>query len=152
MSAAARRGLVRRLVGTYEVRSQAHLLELLAERGHHVTQATASRDLDAIGAVKVHADGESVYTVVSPDGEIVAASALAAMIARFVTTIVPTGNLVVVRTPPAAAHLVGSAIDREGVVGVAGTIAGDDTLLVVVAEEDTARAVAERLEKIGSMA
>ena len=152
MSAAARRGLMRRLVGTYEVRSQAHLLELLAERGHHITQATASRDLDAIGAVKVHMNGEGAYTVLSPDGEAVVASALPAMIARFVTTIVPTGNLVVVHTPPAAAHLVGSAIDRGGVVGVVGTIAGDDTLLVVVSEQDTARAVAERLEQIGGMA
>jgi transcriptional regulator of arginine metabolism len=142
---------VRRILRDHDVSSQQELVGLLASEGHPVTQATVSRDLEALGAVKLREADAARYVIPgdgAADGEELGAAARA--IAEFVESIVPSGNLVVVRTPPGAAHLVGGAIDRAALPGVAGTVAGDDTLLVVAQAPSGGRRVAETLENLGA--
>ncbi|HSG80043.1 MAG TPA: hypothetical protein VLD62_10720 [Acidimicrobiia bacterium] len=147
MSAATRRGLIRRLLAEREITAQSELVELLAERGHIVTQATVSRDLVALGARKLPMpDGTGRYVLSAPTE---ADPELADTVAGYVVEIVISGNLVVLRTPPGAAMLVASAVDRHGVDGVIGTVAGDDTVLVVADESIGGDKVAERFESIG---
>jgi transcriptional regulator of arginine metabolism len=138
-----RRRLIRALLDDGPVASQQALVEALAARGHPITQATASRDLRAVGAVK----GDRGYTLVDPRHA--DAPDLARALTDFCENITPSGNLVVLKTPPGAAHLLGAAVDAHRMAGIAGTVAGDDTLLVVAEEGTTGLAVAERLERIG---
>ncbi|MDX1692112.1 MAG: ArgR family transcriptional regulator, partial [Acidimicrobiia bacterium] len=123
MSAAVRRGLIRRLLAEYEVASQAELVDRLSAEGHTVTQATVSRDLLAMGARKVPVPGGGARYVLAdgPPGDL--DPELASTVAGYVREIVPSGQLVVLRTPPGAAMLVAGAIDRHGVDGVIGTVA-----------------------------
>ena len=148
-TAAARRRLVRRLVTSQDVRSQADIVVHLAGEGHDVTQATVSRDLQIIGATK--GDGDRYVLRDGPDPE-EAMRHLARSIDEFVEAITASGPLVVLRTPPGAAQVVAAAIDNASVVGVLGTVAGDDTIIVVASEEITGQGVAANLEQIGSTA
>ncbi len=143
---ASRRRLLRRLLQEYVVRSQAEIVELLAERGHGVTQATVSRDLAAIGASK---DGSNRYVLGRSDEVDAALEELAHVLDEYAESIVGSGQLVVVRTPPGAAQVVAGAIDRARVADVLGTVAGDDTVLVITSEHHDAAELAARLERIG---
>ncbi|KQZ87372.1 arginine repressor [Phycicoccus sp. Root563] len=141
--AATRTGRQRRIVellGRHEVRSQADLLTLLAQDGIEVTQATLSRDLLEIGAVKVRAGRSLVYAVPGEGGDRTArpaadGTALTARLRRvceeLLVTAEPSHNLVVLRTPPGAANFLASAIDHANLAGVLGTIAGDDTIMII---------------------
>ena len=142
---AARRRLVRTLLTEHTVVSQQALVEILADHGHAITQATASRDLQAVGAVK---DGAG-YVIA--DDRHQQATALAEAIDGFAESIVASGNLVVIGTPPGAAHLLAAAVDAAGLAGVLGTVAGDDTILVVASERVGGSNVARELERIGAM-
>jgi transcriptional regulator of arginine metabolism len=135
------------------VRSQDSLVDRLAEQGVFVTQATLSRDLDEIGAVRLRgADGGLVYAlppdhpdapplpppaVDTPVAELASglSSSAAAALGKVATDLLlsaeASGNLVVLKTPPGAAQLMASMIDRSGMRAVLGTVAGDDTVLVV---------------------
>lgn len=145
---ASRRRLLRRFISEQSVASQQRLVHLLDAAGHDVTQATVSRDLDAIGAIKVKVDGGGARYEISrqPTSDIELARALA----DFAESIAPSGNVVVVRTPPGAAHLVAGAIDRATLDEVLGTIAGDDTMLVVAKDVGGGEALAATLERIGA--
>ncbi len=126
---------------------------MLASAGHPVTQATVSRDLESLGATKKKdGDGPAHYVLPESDTSITGGGhrAVRAAIAGFVESIVPAGNLVVMRTPPGAAHLVAGAIDHGDVTGVVGTVAGDDTLLVVAADDVGGPRLAEFLEDLGA--
>lgn len=153
-STAARRRVLRRLLSERVVSSQQQLVTLLADAGHRVTQATVSRDLDALGALKDQAEnGQARYLIPERSDSAVAGRAVrgaAEAIAGFVETIVPSGNLVVMRTPPGAAHLVAGAIDSADIEGVIGTVAGDDTLIVVASERTGGDRMAETLETLGA--
>lgn len=151
VSIATRRRLVRRLISEGEIESQHELVEMLEGAGHHVTQATVSRDLDAIGAVKVRTDGGR-HRYEMPEEAAVAANGdreLARIIDEFVDTFAASANLLVVHTRPGAAHVVGSAIDRAHIGGVLGTVAGDDTLLVVASEDIGGSGVLDELGRMG---
>jgi transcriptional regulator of arginine metabolism len=148
-TAAARRRLVRRFVTSREVTSQADIVGYLSTEGHDVTQATVSRDLQIIGATK--ADGDRYVLRDGPDPE-EALRHLARSIDEFVESITASGPLVVLRTPPGAAQVVAAAIDNAGVSGVLGTVAGDDTIMIVASEEITGSGVASNLEQIGQTA
>ena len=148
-TAAARRRLVRRLVTSADVRSQADIVEYLSSEGHDVTQATVSRDLQIIGATK--GDGDRYVLRDGPDPE-EAMRHLARSIDEFVESITASGPLVVLRTPPGAAQVVAAAIDNASVPGVLGSVAGDDTIMVVASAEVTGQGVASNLEQIGSTA
>ena len=118
------------------VSSQDHLVELLATQGVAVTQATVSRDLDDLGAVKVPTGGGSVYAIPElPSEQVAPDDHLKRVLGEWVVAVGCSHNLVVLNTPPGSAHVVGSAIDRSAVNGVLGTVAGDDTVLVVATED-----------------
>jgi transcriptional regulator of arginine metabolism len=147
----ARRRAIRRLIRSRAIDNQSALVEFLKAEGHSVTQATVSRDLDAIGASKVRRkDGVYLYQLAEQPTKDVADRALTRAMRDFVVSIAVSINLVVLRTPPGAANLVGGAIDHAGIDGVLGTVAGDDTVMVICAEERGAKAVARELEQIGT--
>ena len=123
------------------VRSQTELAHLLADDGVAVTQATLSRDLVELHAVKVrHGDGGLVYAVPgeggdrTPTGGVdqeVLDGRLARLCQDVLVTAEASANLVVIGTPPGAAQYLASAIDQSVLPSVLGTIAGDDTVLVI---------------------
>lgn len=146
-----RQHLLRQLLGEHAVTSQEQLVELLATEGIVATQATVSRDLEEIGAVKVRVPGTDrlVYAVAElPKDQIVPVEHLRRVLGEWVVDVACSANLVVLRTPPGSAHVVASALDRSGLVGVLGTVAGDDTVLVVAAEPEGGGELAERLSLI----
>ena len=145
-STEARRRLVTRLVTTEAIESQAQLRRLLMHAGHDVTQATISRDLEAIGAVKVREDHVARYRIQDPAEMRRARAALAAATDEFVESVTVTGPLVVVRVPPGAANLVAGRIDSAGLTGVLGTVAGDDTVFIAIDESTEAAAIATEIE------
>ena len=144
---AARQQALAALLRTRQVSSQSLMLEHLRGQGFDATQATISRDLDDLGAVKVRGpDGRLVYALPEPDGGHVADhDEVRRMLGASLLAIVPTGNLVVLRTPPGHAGALASTLDRAGLAGVAGTVAGDDTILVVCTERTPARVLARQL-------
>ena len=142
----ARRREVRNLLSSGEIASQSDLQSLLAERGFDVTQATISRDLDSVGAERVKDNGGFRYRVsrhADTDNEAVAA--LLEAVDEFVESLVTSGNLIVMKVPPGAAQLVASRIDAAELSGSLGTIAGDDTILVVADEQVGVSRLSRRL-------
>ncbi|MDX1509994.1 MAG: hypothetical protein R3249_01490 [Nitriliruptorales bacterium] len=142
----ARQALLRRLLSDdVQLSSQHDVQLLLAEHGVETTQATISRDLDEIGAVKVRGpNGAHVYRLAPDPGPGAARSRLDAILSQFVTGIDSSGNIVALRTPPAGAHPVASVIDLAELPGVMATVAGDDTVLVVASEGVSGAELAER--------
>lgn len=143
---AARRRAIRSMLTERDIETQAELQDLLAERGFDVTQATVSRDLDAVGAIRTKLNGRTVYRITSssePDEERVA---LTAAIDEFVESMAISGHLIVLKTPPGAAHLVAGRIDGADIDGVIGTVAGDDTVMVIADERVGAEKVSSRIE------
>jgi len=133
-----RQATIGRLIGEHEVTSQPQLIELLAGEGIDATQATVSRDLDDIGAIKVRVpSGNSVYAIpeFAPD-RLAPADQLRRVMGEWVADVACSGNIVVLRTPPGCAHVVASALDRSRVDGLLGTVAGDDTLMCVSSSAD----------------
>jgi transcriptional regulator of arginine metabolism len=130
------------------VRSQEQLRQRLAARGFVVTQATLSRDIKELGLVKRSADG--AYQAAEPGAtpRASAAAALSRALAEYLADAVAVQQLVVVRTGPGQAQLLGLAIDRARLSGVVGTIAGDDTILVVCRDGASARALVKRLSAL----
>jgi transcriptional regulator of arginine metabolism len=133
---AARHDRISALIRVGEIRSQTELVDLLAADGIQVTQATLSRDLEELRAVKVRGsyfipeDGErALRPAAQPPGRLVR------LLRELLTGADASGNLVVLRTPPGAAQFLASAIDRTGLPEILGTIAGDDTILVVARQE-----------------
>jgi transcriptional regulator of arginine metabolism len=135
------------------VSSQQQLVDLLAEAGVEATQATVSRDLEEIGAVKVRAaGGESVYAVPDlPKDRVAPEEHLRRVLGDWVVEVSASANLVVVRTPPGSAHVVASALDRAGLPEILGTVAGDDTLVVIAVEEVGGPRLAERLSSLSGL-
>ena len=135
MDKLARQQLLRRLLDEHALRSQAHVRELLRAHGVDAHQATVSRDLDELGAVKVRGvDGDLVYRLTSDPGPGQGRTRLDEVLRQFVTSVRSSGNMAVLGTPPACAHPVASAIDLAELPGVLATVAGDDIILVVAEE------------------
>ncbi len=146
-----RQHLIVRLLSDNEVSSQEQLVELLGREGIAATQATVSRDLEEIGALKVRVPGAEhlIYAVPElPRDQIAPVDHLRRVLGEWVVDMATSGNLVVLRTPPGSAHVVASALDRAGLEGAIGTVAGDDTVLVVAAEHLGGEALCELLEEI----
>ena len=148
-----RQHLIERLLSDEAVTSQDQLVELLAARGVSATQATVSRDLDDLGAVKVRVGGgASVYAVPFPAEErSMSEEHLRRVLGDWVIEAGRSENIVCLRTPPGSAHVVGSALDRAGLSDVLATVAGDDTLLVVARHGSDAGALAERLRAFAGL-
>lgn len=136
MSKVQRQQAISRLIEQNSVTNQPQLVELLEGEGISATQATVSRDLDDLGAVKVRVPGgATVYAVPEFAPERVApVDQLRRVMGEWVAEVTHSVNLVVVRTPPGCAHVVASALDRSGLNGLLGTVAGDDTMLCVATE------------------
>lgn len=151
---AARHAAITRLLARAPIRSQGDLAAALADEGVSVTQATLSRDLVELRAVRIRAaDGSLTYAVPGEGGDPTPhvaesdeqlAARLARLCAELLVTAESSGNLVVLRTPPGAAQFLASAIDHSVLPGVMGTIAGDDTVLVISADPDGGSVVAQR--------
>lgn len=158
LTKAARQARIVALLGSRPVASQTELGRLLAASGVAVTQATVSRDLEELGAVKVRTAQGVTYAVPpenAPRGG--SAEAVDARLARqleelLVSAEPAAAGLVVVRTPPGGGHLLGSVLDRAGLPEVAGTVAGDDTVLLIcrapAPSEGPAALLAERLLRL----
>ncbi|MCP3937323.1 MAG: arginine repressor [Actinomycetia bacterium] len=150
---AQRQHTIERILADHQVTSQGHLVELLAEAGFEATQATVSRDLEELGAVKVRVPGgDSIYAVPelahqrqAPDDH------LRRVFSDWVVEVAANPPLIVLRTPPGSAHVVGSALDRSGRADIIGTVAGDDTILVVVAPDATCIEVAGNFRDLAGL-
>lgn len=141
------------LLAQHAVTSQAALVELLGAQGVVATQATVSRDLEDLGAVKVRmAGGETVYAIPEHAKDRIAPEAhLRRVLGEWVVEVANSGNLVVVRTPPGSAHVVGSALDRAGLADVIGTVAGDDTVLVIASERAGGEKVVRHIRTLAGL-
>lgn len=153
LSRAARQHRIVQILEKSAVSSQQQLVEMLAGAGVEATQATVSRDLEEIGAVKVRAaGGESVYAVPDlPKDRVAPEEHLRRVLGDWVVEVTCSGNLVVVRTPPGSAHVVASALDRAGLPEILGTVAGDDTIIVVAVEEVGGSHLADRLSTLSGL-
>ncbi len=153
MTKPQRQHRIARLLEAHPVTSQAQLVDLLAVDGVIATQATVSRDLEDLGAIKVRvAGGDTVYAIPEmPADQRAPEDHLRRVLGDWVVEVAHSQNLVVLRTPPGSAHVVGSALDRSGLDDVIGTVAGDDTILVVVAEPSTGASVAEHISSLAGL-
>lgn len=142
VSTASRRRAIRRMIEEGTINNQAELVEGLELAGITVTQATVSRDLGAMGVLKnggqyrfrraLHADTH-----------------LSRTLAEYVVSFASSANLVVLKTPPGAAQVVAAAIDGAQLEGLLGTLAGDDTVLLVAADPQGGQELKDRLEALG---
>ncbi len=140
----ARRRRIVEILAREHVKSQGQLEKLLAVEGLEVTQATLSRDLEELGAVKIR-DESGALVYAAPEGmtgvggrpgpsEVLPEARLARVCEELLLSAEPSANLVVARTPPGAAQFFASALDHARIEGVIGTIAGDDTILTITAD------------------
>ena len=162
----ARQARIAAILARRQVRSQEELAELLAAEGTHVTQATLSRDLEDLGAVRLRgAGGSLVYALPgepggpgSRPGGVLAAPAdeaadpaesrLARVAAELLTSAEASANLVVLRTPAGAAQYFASAIDHAAWPSILGTVAGDDTVLIIARDPAGGDALASELLRL----
>ncbi|MBT1163888.1 arginine repressor [Bifidobacterium felsineum] len=156
---AARLSAIEQALATHIVTSQSQLSKILIDEGIVVTQATLSRDLDEMHAVKTRLkDGTVAYAVehgvTAGEGEPVVGERSEAQMSRvlsgLVTSVAAARNLIVVHTPSGAAQYVASVVDKQPIDGVLGTIAGDDTVLVICTDDDTAATRADWLLALAS--
>jgi transcriptional regulator of arginine metabolism len=158
LTRSARQARIRELIEAQPVTSQTQLAALLAGSGIEVTQATLSRDLEELGAVKLRgSDGAPASYVLPPENAPLrpaqaAPARLTRLLGDLLTSADGSANLAVVRTPPGAAQFLASALDKVGLPDVLGTIAGDDTLLVVSRRPDGGAALADRLRAMAERA
>ena len=133
--------------------SQAEIRSRLSTAGHRATQSTISRDLDELGLVRVRgAGGGFRYAEPSAATASLAAARLRMVLQEFLISIEPSGGLALALTPPGAASAVAEAIDHAGIEGVLGTVAGDNTILVVAKQGVKGATVARRLREAGGLA
>ena len=149
----ARQTRVVELLRSHDVRSQGELLSLLSRDGVEVTQATLSRDLVELDAVKVRKGRQLVYALPDPGGRVASdggSEALPVRLHRAADELLVSarraGNQVILRTPPGAANYLASCIDQAHLADVLGTIAGDDTILVIGTTPSAARGLLSQLE------
>ncbi|HEX3946880.1 MAG TPA: arginine repressor [Acidimicrobiales bacterium] len=144
---------ITKLLEVRAVGSQAQLVDLLSAEGIEATQTTVSRDLEELGAVKVRLPGgDTAYALPElPAQQIAPVDHLRRVLGEWAVEVTNSGNLVVLRTPPGCAHVVGSALDRSGLDGLLGTVAGDDTVLAVVIDGHGGRQVAEHLATLAGL-
>jgi transcriptional regulator of arginine metabolism len=144
---------ITKLLESQAVANQSQLVELLAHDGIDATQTTVSRDLEDLGAIKVRVPGgDTAYALPElPVQQIAPEDHLRRVLGEWVVEVAHSGSLVVLRTPPGSAHVVGSALDRSGLEWIVGTVAGDDTVLVVVDEQRNGSEMADQLAAVAGL-
>jgi len=158
---AARQRLIADLLGTHPVRSQSDLVDLLHHHGVSATASTVSRDLVELDAVRVrHSDGNLVYAVPGEGGDrtpraaetsVAAQGRLQRLARELLVSAEASANLVILRTPPGAAQFLASAIDHTAQPDVLGTIAGDDTVLLIGREAQGGPDIARRFTALADL-
>ena len=153
MTKTSRQHRIIQLLGDVAVTSQTQLVELLEADGIESTQATVSRDLDDIGAIKVRVPGgELVYALPELENERMAnPDHLRRVLSEWVSEVRYSHNIVVVRTPPGSAHVVASALDRSRLDNVIGTVAGDDSIMIVASEDTTGESLAAHMSDLAGI-
>ena len=147
---ARRHDVILRLLRQHTVRSQEQLRELLQDEGIEVTQATLSRDIRELGVIKTFdEDGSTSYQ--SSQEAPVLTPPLERLARTLLVSIDGVGPLLVIHTPAGSANALGSAIDSEGWSEVVGTIAGDDTILVIARSDRARRTVRDRLRRLAGL-
>ncbi len=133
---AQRQHRIKQILADHAVTSQSQLVELLADDEVMATQATVSRDLEDLGAMKVRVPGgATVYAIPElPSEQFAPEDHLRRVLGEWLVDVERSGDLVVLRTPPGSAHVVASALDRSGLARLLGTVAGDDTILAIATE------------------
>jgi transcriptional regulator of arginine metabolism len=144
---------IARLLEEQVISSQVQLVELLADEWPALTQATVSRDLEELGAVKVRIPGgQMAYAIPElAKDRLAPEDVLKKVLGEFLVEAAHSANLAVLRTPPGSAHVVASALDRVGLSDVLGTVAGDDTVLVVCPPPDGGKKMSARLAKLAGL-
>lgn len=143
-SSKARRAALRKLLVMGQASTQGELCRMLAERGHRATQSTVSRDLKLLGAQRMQRDdGEQVYHLRSRTS--------GGFPAEMVMAVDHNENMVVVRTRIGRAQAVGLELDAAGVAGVLGTLAGDDTVLVIPKSISGTAELARKLRELAGL-
>jgi len=144
---------IARLLEEQAISSQVQLVELLATEGLNLTQATVSRDLEELGAVKVRIPGGAMaYAIPELAKDRVAPEeVLRKVLGEFLVEAAHSANLAVLRTPPGSAHVVASALDRANLSDVLGTVAGDDTVLVVCPPPEGGERMSARLARLAGL-
>lgn len=132
------------------VRSQEQLRQRLAARGFVVTQATLSRDIKELGLLKRSADGAYQPSSIEETPQTTALGTLGKALSEYLVNIEPVQQLVVLRTGAGQAQLLGLAIDRSRLPEVVGTLAGDDTILIIARDAQNALAVVKKLKDLAS--
>ncbi|MGI9605888.1 MAG: arginine repressor [Acidimicrobiales bacterium] len=153
MSKTSRQHSITQLLAEVAVTSQGQLVDLLSERGVEATQATVSRDLEELGAIKARIPGgDLVYAIPEITTDQVAPSDhLKRVLGEWVAHVAHSGNIVMLRTPPGSAHVVASAIDRSGMDGVLGTVAGDDTIFAIATEDISGGSLADTIRSLAGI-
>ena len=149
MPRSRRLALIAQLLSGHRFSSQEDLARALARAGTSVTQATLSRDLRNLGVIKrPDAEGKPAYELPGPALEALDRQRQLLDLRAFVNEVRVAQNLVVVRTPPGHAHGVGRALDLAGLEGLVGTVAGDDTVLVIMQDTRAARRAKRHLDTL----
>ena len=138
-----RQRAIAELIRGHALSSQEELADRLSSLGFAVTQATISRDLEQIGAVKVRREGQLSYSL--PEASRTAPPRIAAVFRDWVQSVEAAANLVVIKTPPGSAHLVGVVLDQSDLPEIVGTICGDDTIFIACRSADESAALSSKL-------
>ena len=148
-----RQHIIKQLLAHNLVSSQDQLIDLLKEERIEATQATVSRDLDELGSVNVRVSGGTmVYAIPElPSDHHVHEDHLKRVLGEWVVGIGVSKNIVMLKTPPGSAHVVASALDRAGLETVLGTVAGDDTVMVVASQSYEGSVLAESLSQLSGL-
>jgi transcriptional regulator of arginine metabolism len=149
---ARRQKAIADIIRSEAIGSQEEVTARLTGHGFPVTQATVSRDLEQLGAIKVKRGGALRYALPDQLGESDwAAGRLQRIVADWVQSIEAAGNMIVLRTRPGSAHVVGAAIDQARLPEIAGTVSGDDTLFLVVRDGFAVRDVQDKFQALGDL-
>jgi transcriptional regulator of arginine metabolism len=144
MNRAERQAAIQRLIHEQPISTQTELAEALRREGHDVVQTTVSRDVHELGLVKIRdAEGRLVYAF--PEDAAGFDEDVADAIARWALSVEPSGNLVVVTTPYGYAQALAQAIDVARHPQIAGTVAGENTILLVAREPATGLQLADEI-------
>ena len=134
------------LIKTREVGTQEELLELLKEKGYDVTQATISRDIRELNLTKVNVNGRQKYVIIQKDDGV--GDKYVRVLKEGFVSMMPSGNLIVIKTVVGMAMAVATAIDALEINEIIGCIAGDDTIFIAVSENSHTTDVMNKLKKL----
>jgi len=140
-----RQGTILRLVGERQLSTQSDVVQALRDEGLDAVQATISRDIAQLGLVKVRGDGGRLVYALPGAADLDRLNELTTALRRWASSLEPTGNLVVLRTPPGHANALALAFDEAAMPEIAGCIAGDDTIFLAAREGMTGAELAEQL-------